>query len=240
MKRFLPVFVILFLLASAAWAGEKKSLEDQKDKDSYSLGYEFARSLVNQEVDVNEDVLLAAVRDGLAKREPALSTDEIGDTLRRLRQKVAIVQDRRIREQAAKNLEEGAAFLRKNKLKDSVKTLASGLQYRVLKEGSGTSPKATDRVMVRYRGTLIDGTEFDNSDRRDVQAAVPVTGVNRGWTEALQLMKTGSRWQIFVPADLGYGPRQYGRIPPNSVLVFDLELLSIAGDPASMVDNTNE
>lgn len=149
-----------------------------------------------------------------------------------------VTQDRKAREQAAKKLEEGEAFLAANRKNEGVRTLASGLQYKVLQEGNGSSPKATDTVSVNYRGTFVDGTEFDSSYGRGEPSSLPVKGVIRGWTEALQLMKTGSRWQLLVSADLAYGERQFGRIPPNSALVFEIELLTVkesaapaAGEP---------
>jgi FKBP-type peptidyl-prolyl cis-trans isomerase len=120
--------------------------------------------------------------------------------------------------------------MKANEAKEGVRTLQSGLQYVILKEGSGPSPKETDTVRVNYRGTLIDGTEFDSSYEKGGSAVIPVAGVIKGWTEALQLMKAGSKWRIFVPEKLAYGQRQYGKIPPNSTLIFDLELLSL-GDP---------
>jgi FKBP-type peptidyl-prolyl cis-trans isomerase FklB len=129
--------------------------------------------------------------------------------------------------QGEKNKKEGEAFLAENKKKDGVKTLPSGLQYKVLAEGKGKTPKATDTVTVHYRGTLTDGTEFDSSYKRNQPASFPVNGVIKGWTEALQLMKEGSKWQLFIPASLAYGEPGRPGIPPNSVLIFDVELISV-------------
>ena len=232
MRQVLTIILSISLLVPFCWAEEQAPLKDQKAKDSYSLGYEFGSNLKRQGVEVDADVLFSAVRDAMDDKKPVLSTEEIRDTLKQLRQKVIVLQDRRFRELAAKNLEEGKAFLAANKTKEGVVTLPSGLQYKMLKEGNGPSPKATDAVTVHYRGTLIDGTEFDSSYRRCEPAAIHVNGVIRGWTEALQLMKVGSKWQIFVPSELAYGEDKFGRIPPNSILIFEIELLSV-GDSAS-------
>jgi len=132
-------------------------------------------------------------------------------------------------EQAGGNLELGAQFLEQNKEVEGVKTTPSGLQYKVLEEGNGRKPKASDEVVVHYRGTLLDGTEFDSSYAREEPARFPVTGVIPGWVEALQMMSEGSKWKLFIPSDLAYGERGNPRIPPNSVLIFEVELLEIAG-----------
>jgi FKBP-type peptidyl-prolyl cis-trans isomerase FklB len=195
--------------------------------ESYSLGYEFGENLRSQEVEVDMDVLASAIRDGLDGKEPGLSRAVIGDTLTSLRRKVVILQDRRFREMAAGNAEEGDAFLAGNKTREGVHTLPDGLQYKISWDGTGPVPQPDDLVKVSYVGTLVDGTEFDNSHRRGGPAIVSVNGVIRGWTEALQLMKVGSKWRIFVPLGLAYGERRFGRIPPSSTLIFDIELLSI-------------
>lgn len=226
MKRGLLSIMILGMLIQASWA-EEPILKDQKTRDSYSLGYEFGENLRNQGLDMNVDTLLTAVREALEGKKPALTPEEIRDTMQQLRKKMLTKQEQRTRESAIKTAEEGRAFLTANKLKEGVTTLPSGLQYKVLRDGNGPSPQATDAVKVHYRGTLVNGAEFDSSYRRDEPTTVNVNGVIRGWTEALQMMKTGSKWQLFVPAELAYGKRQFGRIPPNSMLIFEVELLSI-------------
>ena len=128
---------------------------------------------------------------------------------------------------AAKNLEDSKKFLAENQKKEGIKTLPSGLQYKVIAEGSGKMPKPTDDVTLHYRGTLIDGTEFDSSYQRGEPATFKVDGIIKGWTEALQLMKEGSKWQLFIPPELGYGNRSMSRIPPNSTLIFEVELISV-------------
>jgi len=228
--------VLVLSLSSVCWSEEKTNLKDQKARDSYSLGYEFGGNLKRQEIELDREVLLRAVQDALDNKNPGLSREEIRDTILKLRQKTMVMQDRRFRERAAKNLAEGKAFRAKNETKEGVKVLPSGLQYKIISEGTGTSPNETDAVTVNYRGTFIDGSEFDSSYGRSEPATMNMIGVIPGWKEALPLMKTGSKWQIFLPPELGYGARQYGRIPANSALIFELELIAVkkgitAGDP---------
>jgi FKBP-type peptidyl-prolyl cis-trans isomerase FklB len=233
MRQIFFIFLVVIWLAPLCWAEEQIPLKEQKARDSYSLGYDFGNNLKRQGVDVNPDVLLSAVREGLEGKKPALSPEEIRDTLLQLRKKLMVLQDRRYRELSTKNLEEGRAFLEANKIKEGVRTLPSGLQYKVLREGEGPIPKATNTVTINYRGTLIDGKEFDSSYAHGKPLTAHVFGVIDGWTEALQLMKVGSKWQIFVPPDLAYGDRQYNLIQPNSTLIFELELISIENSSAS-------
>lgn len=218
------------LLSSASFAAEQSALKDEKAKNSYSLGFSFGANLANQkDVEIDKDVLVGAVRDALEGKKPALSLNEIRNAMKELQRKAAALQAERTREQAAKNLEEANRFLEANKKKEGITTLSSGLQYKVIKEGSGASPKATDGVRMRYRGTLTSGTEFDNTtDLKDEEVPmIPVSGAHKGWAEALQLMKPGSKWQLFVPPQLGFGDRQFGRVPANSVLIYEIELMSV-------------
>lgn len=225
--------ILLLLLSLSPCAGqEKKTSEEQKVRDSYSLGYEFGNGLRAQGVEIDGDVLFSAIRDGLDAKEPAIDRPEMQRTVRDLRKRIMVRQEIRFRERSEKNLEDGKAFLKENSVKAGVKTLPSGLQYKVLQEGSGPVPKASDWVAVNYRGTLINGAEFDSSYDRGEPTTLPVAGVIKGWTEALQLMKTGSKWHIFIPPDLAYGKRAFGRIPPNSTLIFEMELLAITEAPA--------
>jgi FKBP-type peptidyl-prolyl cis-trans isomerase FklB len=196
-------------------------------KDSYSLGYEFAEKIRSGEVPVEPEVVIQAVRDALEGKPPAIGREELQATVAQLRKKAFVLQNLRAQERAAKSLAEAKAFLEKNQSQDGVATLPSGLEYKVVKEGQGQSPTQGDRVTVHYRGTLLDGTEFDNSHARGEPATIPVGAVIRGWTEALKIMKPGSTWRLFVPPNLGYGERPFGRIPANSLLIFDLELISV-------------
>jgi FKBP-type peptidyl-prolyl cis-trans isomerase FklB len=227
MKRVLTCFVSILLLFGVCSADEKPELKDQKQKDSYSLGYQYGETFKRQGVDIDLEVFTGAMRDALRGREPAVSPEEIRKNLSALQQRMFAAQQQQLREKATKNLEEGKAFLAENAKKKSVKTLTSGLQYKVIAEGAGASPKAGDTVKVNYRGTFIDGTEFDSSYKRGGAATFQVDSVIAGWTEALQLMKEGSKWQLFVPSELAYGERGMGRIPPNSTLIFEVELISV-------------
>ncbi len=235
MRRTVTILLITGLFFSVCWAEDQppqdQKFKDQRFRESYSLGYEFGANLKwrGMEGDVDVDVLLSAVREGLEGKTPALTSEEVRETLNQLKKKVMIIQDRRFRELAAKNLKESKGFMKANKLKEGMKTLPSGLQYRVISEGNGAIPKSSDIVKVSYRGTLTDGTEFDTSHGLDGPIITSVDGMLKGWTEALQLMKEGSKWQIFVPPWLGYGERRFRRVPPNSILIYEIELLSIGG-----------
>jgi FKBP-type peptidyl-prolyl cis-trans isomerase FklB len=227
MKYVLAAVLTIGLLSGVCFAADKVELKDQKDKESYSLGYQFGRYLKVQDLDLNIDIYTAGVRDALGEAKPLLSREEIDKTIQGVQQRVTVAQQKTMKEQGEKNLAAGKAYMEANKKKDGVKTLASGLQYKVLAEGKGKTPKATDQVTVNYKGTLIDGTEFDSSYKRGAPATFRVDGVVRGWTEALQLMKEGSKWQLVIPPELAYGAHGTGPIPPNAVLVFEVELISI-------------
>jgi FKBP-type peptidyl-prolyl cis-trans isomerase FklB len=227
MKRVLTAFVSFFLLLGVCSAGERPELKDQKAKDSYSLGYQYGETFKKQGIEVDPEVFATGMREALGGKEPQMSLEEIRETISGLQKRVFAVQQQQLREKAARNLEEGKAFLAQNAKKKGVKTLPSGLQYRGITQGAGSSPKAGDTVTVNYRGTFIDGTEFDSSYKRGEAASFQVDGVIAGWTEALQLMKTGSKWEIFVPSELAYGERGMGRIPPNSTLIFEVELIAV-------------
>lgn len=235
MKRIVLSLAVAGTLTSTVWAGDAVTLKDQKQKDSYSLGYSFGRNVVTQEVDVDEAVLIEAVKDALHRKDPALGQNEMNNTMSELRRKVYAKQEQRMRDQAAKNLEEATAFLAANGKKEGITTLPSGLQYTVLAEGKGVNPKNTDGVRVRYRGMLTNGTEFDNTlELPDSEIPViPVAGANKGWTEALQLMKPGSKLRFYVPPQLGFGDRPVGKVPANSVLVYEMELLNVVDNIAA-------
>jgi FKBP-type peptidyl-prolyl cis-trans isomerase len=226
--RILPmVAVSSALLLSFCSTEEKIELKDDKAKESYSVGYQFGQNLKKMQTDLDAEVLSAAIRDALSGKESRLSDEEMRAAVASLRERTVAARQASIKEQAQKNLAEGEKFLAENKTKEGVKTTASGLQYKIIEEGEGPSPKAGDTVTVHYRGTFVDGTEFDSSYQREEPATFPLTGVIPGWTEALQLMKKGSKWVLFIPSDLAYGERGAGnRIPPNSTLIFEVELLS--------------
>ena len=227
MKFVLAAVFSVGLFSALCMAGDKPALKDAKDKESYSLGYQFGQTLKAQGLDLDMDVYTSGIQDALTGANPRLSQDEIRAAVMDLQKRLAAARQKEIKEMADKNLAEGQAFLAENKKKDGVVTLPSGLQYKVLTDGSGKLPKATDTVTVNYRGTLVDGTEFDSSYKRGQPATFQVGKVISGWTEGLQLMKEGSKWQLFIPPQLAYGPRGSGRIPPNSTLIFEVELLAV-------------
>jgi FKBP-type peptidyl-prolyl cis-trans isomerase FklB len=227
MKYVLVTILSIVFLFGVCSAEEKLELKDQKGKDSYSLGYKYGESFKKQGMQIDLEIFTAGFRDALGGNEPRMTQEEISAALSDLQKRMFAAQQLQLRERAAKNLEEGKAFLTENAKKEGVKTRPSGLQYRVITEGVGASPKAGDTVKVHYRGTFIDGDEFDSSLKRGEAASFQVDAVIAGWTEALQLMKEGSKWQLFVPSELAYGQRGQGRIPPNSTLIFEVELISV-------------
>lgn len=217
------------LMATALFAGcnKKPKLDNDKNKASYAIGMQIGRSLKSQNAEVNVSALSAGIEDALAGKEGELKPEEMQAALQKMQEEAM----KKAMEAADKNLKEGQAWLDQNKAKPNVKTTASGLQYEVVTEGSGPTPKDEDTVKVHYTGTLINGEKFDSSVDRGQPAEFPVGGVIPGWTEALKLMKTGSKYKLFVPPNLAYGPSGRPGIPPNSVLIFDVELLEVK--PAS-------
>jgi FKBP-type peptidyl-prolyl cis-trans isomerase FklB len=214
--------VVALCFAVSIFAEDKPpQLKDLKDKASYSIGLNFGFNFQKQNVDLNVDAFNAGFKDAMSGKKPLMSEQEVRDTL------MAFERDLQQKQAAAgqKNAADSEKFLADNKKKDGVKTTASGLQYKVLKEGSGAQPKSSDTVTVNYRGTLMDGTEFDSSYKRGQPTSFPVGGVIKGWTEALQLMKVGSKYQLFIPANLAYGEQGRPGIPPNSLLIFEVELM---------------
>lgn len=201
--------------------------ETQKDKVSYGIGVGVARTLKTQGIDVNTDVLIKGLRDALSGEKLAMSDDELNNTMSALQQEVNQKQQQARAKEADDNKKAGDAFLADNGKKDGVVTLPSGLQYKVVKSADGQKPTDADTVTCNYRGTLIDGTEFDKSEAGK-PATFQVGMVIPGFKEALKLMPVGSTWQFFIPADLAYGERGAGNvIGPNTTLIFEVELLSI-------------
>jgi FKBP-type peptidyl-prolyl cis-trans isomerase FklB len=219
----------------AAAAGEitKTSLKSADDKLNYSVGVEIGKNIKRNGLALSDAVFMKGIHDGLDEKEPLIDEEE----MRKVKQDHAKAQ-REVRqkereEETKKNKEAAEKFLKENTAKEGIVTTESGLQYKILKEGKGEKPKETDRVSVNYKGTTIDGTEFDSSYTRGKPATFSVNRVVKGWTEALQLMPVGSKWQVFIPPELGYGERGAGaKIPPNSVLIFEMELLDIVKDDA--------
>ena len=230
MKYF--IIAATSVLSALPLSGQDKSpeLKTDIDKVSYSIGlqvgFNFARqseALKKQNVQINTEAMMAGVKDAIAGK-PQLTTDQVRQTLAAFEKDMT----QKVQAMAQKNVGEGDKFLAENKKKDGVKATSSGLQYKVISEGNGPQPKESDAVTVNYRGTLIDGTEFDSSYKRGQAVTFPVNGVIKGWTEGLQLMKVGSKYQFFIPAKLAYGERQMGPdIGPNSTLIFEVELVGI-------------
>ncbi len=222
--------------ASAAKTGQKTAaksptpltLTTQKDKASYAIGMNVAKTLQRQSIEVDPAILLQGLKDQIAGGKTLLTEQEAQTVVTELQAEARKKQEEKMKQAGEVNKTEGDAFLAANKTKEGVVTLPSGLQYKILKEGDGPKPTATDSVVCNYRGTLINGTEFDSSYKRGQPATFPVNGVIKGWTEALQLMPTGSKWQLFIPPDLAYGARGAGPdIGPDATLIFEVELLSI-------------
>jgi FKBP-type peptidyl-prolyl cis-trans isomerase FklB len=203
---------------------EDAALSTDNQKFSYGIGLQIGQSIARQNVQVDQDALILAIQDALNGKEPRVALDELKRVMEAEEKKIAAKQTA----SSDKNLEIGQAFMVENKKLDGIKTTASGLQYRVITAGSGASPKTTDTVTVHYRGTLIDGNEFDSSYKREQPATFPLNGVIKGWQEALPMMKQGGKWEIFVPSELAYGPKGAGgAIGPNETLIFEIELLKI-------------
>jgi FKBP-type peptidyl-prolyl cis-trans isomerase FklB len=216
------------LLASQANAEEKKAFQTPKEKQSYSMGADIGKRLQSQSIDVDPDAFAQGMKDAFSGGKMLLTEQEIKEAITALQKELTEKQAERTKQLGEKNMKAGEAFLAENKKKEGVITLPSGLQYKVIKEGAGKTPKADDTVVTHYRGTLIDGTEFDSSYKRGEPATFPVKGVIPGWTEALQLMKEGSKWELFIPASLAYGDHGAGNvIGPNAALIFEIELISV-------------
>ena len=231
--------------AKSGQAAAKKpdtfELKTDKDKASYAIGMNIAQTLKKQGDMFDASIVERGLKDALAGDKTLITEDEAKAVLTSLqvamRQKMEEEhkkQQEQMQQMAETNKKDGDAFLAENKAKAGVVTLPSGLQYKILSEGTGPKPAATDSVVCNYKGTLLDGTEFDSSAKHGGPATFPVSGVIKGWTEALQLMPVGSKWQLFVPADLAYGQRGAGGgIAPNSTLIFEVELVSIKSSTAA-------
>ncbi len=203
-------------------------MESNREKVSYCIGLETGRNVCNQFKDIDLELLKKGFGDAVSQRTPALTHEEINHILQALQQQIQQQQKEFILQVAEKNRKEGEVFLQENKEKEGVVSLPSGLQYKVLSSGTGTSPTLYDTVNVHYRGEFIDGTVFDSSYERGSPTQFPVNRVISGWSEALKLMKVGDKWQLFIPSYLAYGETGFGpHIEPNMVLIFEMELLEI-------------
>ncbi len=213
--------------ANQATTGKTITLETELDKVSYVIGTQIAQNFKQQGVEVNIDPLIVGLKDAMAGKELALSNEEMQVVMSAFQQRMMAKQMAEQAEEASKNLAEAQKFLEANEAKEGVKTLPSGLQYKIITEGTGKIPTAENTVKTHYRGTLIDGSEFDSSYKRNEPAEFPVKGVIKGWVEALQLMKVGAKWELYIPPNLAYGERPRPGIPTNSLLIFEIELLEI-------------
>ena len=226
MKKFLIVFLLLTVAVGSVYAED--TLKTQQEKVGYAIGMNIATNMMQQKLDIDADQLAAGLTAVLKGEETVLSREEMGQILTAFQQEMQMKQMAEMAAESAKNEKLSQEYLEKNAKLDGVVTLESGLQYKIIKAGEGASPKADSKVQVHYRGTLLDGTEFDSSYKRGEPVSFPVNGVIAGWTEALQLMKEGAKWQLVIPADLAYAERGAPpTIPPNATLIFDVELLKI-------------
>ncbi len=229
------LLVVLFLLLFAVGCSAEEvkvapemKLDTPKNRISYTIGVNIGKDFKGQEIEVDTDVLMLGLRDSLEGKELKLTDEEMVTEIQAFQQKMQAKMVAERQEIAAKNQAEGEAFLAENANKEGVVVTESGLQYKVLEAGDGESPGPADVATVNYKGTLIDGTQFDSSYDRGQPATFPVGGVIPGWTEALQLMKPGAKWQLFIPSALAYGERGAGQeIGPNATLLFDVELISV-------------
>lgn len=227
--KSLSIAILCLLLAGCQEAKrEQPALLTQKDSLSYAVGLDIGRNLKRQSLDVNLDVVARGMQD-LYTGSSTVLTDSVAQSFTAaLRRQMMARHAEERRVQGEKNLADGQKFLAENKGKEGIVALPSGLQYRILKAGKGKRPGPNDSVIISYKASLIDGTEFDNTYKQGGAATFPVTGVIKGWTEALKLMPVGSTWQLFIPPDLAYGERGAGQtIPPNATLIYELELGSI-------------
>ena len=229
MKRRLALAIFAAVAFSvAAFAADAPDLKGDKAKLSYSLGMNLGGNLKRESIEVDPDLLAKGMKDSYGGGKTLLTEEQARQTLADF-QKTMMAKKAEARQKLAeKNKADGEKFLAANAKKEGVKSLPSGLQYKVITPGKGKSPKPSDTVTVHYKGTLIDGTEFDNSYKRGQPATFPVSGVIPGWTEALQLMKEGAKWRLFIPSKLAYGEMGKGRdIGPDAALIFEVELISI-------------
>lgn len=240
-RKWILAAAIGLLASLAAPAQDAPALKTDKDKLSYALGMNFGENFRKQGLDVDPAVFAKAFADSFNGGKTAMTDQEVQTLLMAAAQEVRKKQAAQQAEKGTAAQKEGEAFLAANKAKEGVVTLPSGLQYKILKSGTGEKPTADDTVVCNYKGTLINGTEFDASERHGGPATFPVKGVIAGWVEALQLMPVGSKWQLFVPSNLAYGAQGPGEIGPNATLIFEVELVSIqkAAAPAPGAAGSN-
>lgn len=228
MKLWAIGVLVMIIFANVCSAEDILTLTDEKDRINYSIGFQMGGDFKAQGMEIKPEVFLKGIEDALSGAQPLMTSKEMRVTLIDFKKMVLAAQNEQKKAISEKNLKEGQDFLAENAKKEGVTTLPSGLQYRILKEGEGINPKPTDTVTVHYRGTLIDGTEFDSSYSRNEPATFRADRVIAGWKEALPLMNTGAKYELFIPSNLAYGERGGGsKIGPNRTLLFEVELLSV-------------
>jgi FKBP-type peptidyl-prolyl cis-trans isomerase FklB len=227
MKKMILAVSMAAVLSANASADSVKVLENDKQKVSYSFGLVLGKRMHNDLPDLNVDLFMQGVKDAMENKAGLLTDEQVADVLAKFQRDMQQEQMEKVQKLSEENSKTGADFLAKNKQKEGVVTLESGLQYKVLKEGKGPQPGPDDVVKVHYTGSLISGEVFDSSVERGQPVTFPLNGVIAGWTEALQLMPTGSKWQLYIPSNLAYGANGNRSIGPNETLLFDVELLGI-------------
>jgi len=257
MKHLLKLIAILSIIVSASAYAEENVKPEQtealnpeakKNTISYTIGFDMGAKFKEYSVEINPEMLLKGLNDGISGSKPSLSEEEMGKAKTVFqkemmeKQKILMAEmQKKAAELSAKNKEEGEKFLAENKKKEGVITTESGLQYIVLKEGTGDKPKMTDVVTVHYTGTLLDGTEFDSSYKQNKPVDMPLNRLIKGWSEGLQLMSPGAKYKFFIPADLAYGNKGVGEvIGPDATLIFEVELLGIKAPETKSGDNPFE
>ena len=211
-------------LISLIGCEKKAQLTSDLEKYSYVLGYQQAENLKSQQIEIDIKAYSQALDDSMKGKESKISETEIQEVMKKMYE----MRNENQKKVADENLKKGMAWLEENKNKSGIKSTESGLQYKIITDGEGAPPKPTDTVTIHYRGSLIDGKEFDSSFKRGSPVKFPLSSVISGWQEAFKMMNKGSKWQIFLPPNLGYGERGGPLIPPQSVLIFDLELIDIS------------
>lgn len=226
--KLVAVAVMGLAMSSAICAADVTVLNTDLDKLSYSVGIDLGKNLKRQGIEINSAAMAQGIQDGMSGGKMLMTEQQMKDSLSKFQKELMAKHAAEVSKQATENQAKGDAFLSQNKTKPGVVTLASGLQYKIITNGTGVKPAKEDEVTVEYKGTLIDGTVFDSTEKTGKPASFKVSQVIPGWTEALQLMPAGSTWEIYVPAKLAYGPRSVGGpIGPNETLIFNVHLISV-------------
>ena len=238
-KLYSGIICSLIVLGGCSAEADEK-LETNKDKASYIIGVQLGTQMSQTKDDIDLDKVMLGLKESFAGKEPRMKKEEMMAAMQEFQKGIQEKQQAKMTEMGSKNAKEGETFLAENKKKDGIVTLPSGLQYKVITAGKDKSPKASDTVVTHYRGSLLDGKVFDSSYERGEPVTFPVNGVIPGWTEALQKMKAGDKWQLFIPSGLAYGEHGQGPIGPNALLIFDIELLEIKAEDKPSKDKPSK